>query len=252
MKRAIVTILVGCVITLLTAAPAQAQLVEPSKTPAPTQAQPVESSKQNLATHTVVRGDTLGSIAKRFCGTFGKYVSLARASGIRNPDLIYPGQRVVLNCTLKGGAATSTVKRSTTQVTAKGWQLPLSHYSLTSCYGMRWGHLHRGLDMAAPWGTPLHAIGSGVVKVAGRHWGGYGIEVIIAHPGGVYSHYAHMSSVSVRAGQHVSKGQTIGRLGSTGDSTGPHVHLEIMKSLSYGSQVNPAPWLRAHGVRVGC
>lgn len=98
---------------------------------------------------------------------------------------------------------------------------------LTSGYGMRWGRMHRGIDIAAPIGTPVLAAADGVVIYA--HWnaGGYGNLVDIQHPDGSITRYGHNNRILVREGQLVQQGQQIAEMGSTGHSTGPHCHFEV-------------------------
>ena len=102
------------------------------------------------------------------------------------------------------------------------------------------GRWHTGLDFPAPKGTPIHAGGVGVVSFAGLNTGGYGNLVVISHRLGFESWYAHMSRIAVSAGQPVSGGVTIGYVGSTGRSTGPHLHFEVRH---FGSPVDPTPYL---------
>jgi murein DD-endopeptidase MepM/ murein hydrolase activator NlpD len=132
---------------------------------------------------------------------------------------------------------------------APAWVTPMPGAKITSCFGQRWGVLHAGIDLAADEGTPIHAAASGTVLVAGWVYAGYGISVMIDH-GGVQTHYAHQSRTIVQPGQKVKAGQVIGYEGSTGDSTGPHLHFEVHQGL--WKQINPAPWLRSHGVDLGC
>lgn len=97
--------------------------------------------------------------------------------------------------------------------------------------------LHKGLDIANATGSPIRAAAAGTVTHASGGWnGGYGTSIKINHGDGYVTHYAHLSSLSVRVGQKVSAGQTIGSMGSTGSSTGPHLHFEVIKG---GSHVNP-------------
>ena len=111
--------------------------------------------------------------------------------------------------------------------------------AFTSPFGMRWGRLHAGIDIAAPTGTPLRAADSGRVAIAG--WlGGYGNYTCIQHGGALSTCYAHQSSIGVSVGQSVSKGQVIGSVGNTGNSTGPHVHFETRVN---GSPVDPMSYL---------
>jgi murein DD-endopeptidase MepM/ murein hydrolase activator NlpD len=109
------------------------------------------------------------------------------------------------------------------------------HGPVTSEYGPRWGGFHPGIDIAAAFGTPIHAAKDGVVIFAGWN-GGYGNFVLIDHGGGLVTGYAHQSQIAVTQGQTVGQGQVIGYEGSTGDSTGPHVHFEVRVN---GSPQNP-------------
>lgn len=97
---------------------------------------------------------------------------------------------------------------------------------LTSGYGRRWGRMHRGLDIAAPVGTPIRAAQDGRVSFVGSK-GGYGLTVEIRHGGRQRTRYAHQSEVMVARGARVRRGEVIGRIGTTGSSTGPHLHFEL-------------------------
>jgi murein DD-endopeptidase MepM/ murein hydrolase activator NlpD len=98
---------------------------------------------------------------------------------------------------------------------------------LTSGFGWRWGRMHRGIDIAAPVGTPIVAAAAGVVEFSGWNSGGYGYMIDIRHADGTRTRYAHNSRLLVRVGDRVDQGQHIAAMGSTGFSTGPHVHFEI-------------------------
>ncbi len=98
---------------------------------------------------------------------------------------------------------------------------------LTSGFGPRWGRMHKGIDIAAPIGTPVVASAPGVVLTAGWTDGGYGYLVEIQHPDGSVTLYGHNNRILVRPGQQVAQGQQIAEMGSTGYSTGPHSHFEI-------------------------
>jgi murein DD-endopeptidase MepM/ murein hydrolase activator NlpD len=98
---------------------------------------------------------------------------------------------------------------------------------LTSGYGWRWGRMHRGIDIAAPVGTPVLAAAPGVIVSSGWNSGGYGNLVEIRHADGSLTLYAHNNRVLVQAGQMVDQGQQIAEMGSTGFSTGPHLHFEV-------------------------
>jgi murein DD-endopeptidase MepM/ murein hydrolase activator NlpD len=110
---------------------------------------------------------------------------------------------------------------------------------ITSPYGMRWGSLHPGIDIGAGTGTPIRAAASGRVTVAG-YSGGYGNLTVIDHGNGIVTAYAHQSSLAASAGQQVAQGQVIGYVGSTGSSTGPHLHFEVRVN---GSPVDPLGYL---------
>uniref|UniRef100_UPI000A3B1CF8 M23 family metallopeptidase n=1 Tax=Streptomyces recifensis TaxID=67355 RepID=UPI000A3B1CF8 len=105
-----------------------------------------------------------------------------------------------------------------------------------------------------PTGTEVLAAHAGTVVKAGPNGAGdgpaYGNAVVIKHGNGLYSQYAHLSRVDVKVGQIVKTGQHIALSGSTGNSTGPHLHFEIRKTPNYGSAVNPVNFLRTQGVHV--
>ena len=98
--------------------------------------------------------------------------------------------------------------------------------TLTSRFGGRWGSMHTGIDVANNTGTNITSAAAGTVKFTGWY-GGYGNLVIVSHGGGVETYYAHCSSILVSAGQSVAQGQSIAKMGSTGNSTGPHLHFEV-------------------------
>ena len=117
----------------------------------------------------------------------------------------------------------------------------LSNYVyISSSYGMRNGSMHTGIDLATASGTPIYAWKSGTVEKASWNSSGYGNFIIINHDDGTTSRYAHLSGYAVSAGDTVSQGQVIGYVGSTGRSTGPHLHWEI---LINGNFVNPFSYL---------
>ena len=111
---------------------------------------------------------------------------------------------------------------------------------VTSGFGERWGRMHQGIDFGAPTGTPVGAGGRGTVTFAGWNAGGFGNLVVIQHRLGFQTWYAHLSAVHVRVGQSVAGGSRIGAVGSTGHSTGPHLHFEVRHN---GIPVNPAGYL---------
>lgn len=110
---------------------------------------------------------------------------------------------------------------------------------VTSPFGFRWGRMHEGIDIGAPYGAAIHAAASGSVIYCGWE-GGYGNLVVIDHGGNLATAYGHQSSIAVTCGQQVSQGQVIGYVGSTGHSTGPHLHFEVRVN---GSPVDPLGYL---------
>ncbi|HAF31551.1 MAG TPA: peptidase M23 [Anaerovibrio sp.] len=114
---------------------------------------------------------------------------------------------------------------------------------VSSPFGMRWGgsDFHPGIDIADDYGTPIVATADGIVTVAGWNSGGYGNMVDIDHGNGFMTRYGHAQQVVVSAGEHVKRGQVIAYMGSTGFSTGPHVHYEVRVN---GQIVNPAGYIR--------
>jgi murein DD-endopeptidase MepM/ murein hydrolase activator NlpD len=123
---------------------------------------------------------------------------------------------------------------------------PLQNTRLTSSFGMR-NHpvlggrrAHSGVDLGAPVGTPVHATADGVVSRA-SWFGGYGLFISIEHGGDLQTRYGHMSRLNVAEGQTVRKGDVIGFVGSTGRSTGPHLHYEVRVD---GAAVNPIPYMQ--------
>ncbi len=113
---------------------------------------------------------------------------------------------------------------------------------VSSPYGLRWGgtDFHPGMDIANDMGTPIVATADGIVEYAGWNSGGYGNMVDINHGNGIMTRYGHASQVVVSTGQHVKRGQLIAYMGSTGFSTGPHVHYEVHVN---GNRVNPISYL---------
>lgn len=133
-----------------------------------------------------------------------------------------------------------------------GWVVPVKNYTLSSGFassGNRWANRHTGQDFAVPTGTPVRAASSGTV-VSTNSGDAFGNSIVIRHPNGYHTQYAHLSTIGVQEGQKVRTGQEIGRSGSTGNSTGPHLHFEVRVTEQLGSGVDPVPWLREHGVKL--
>src|SRR5690349_11701728 len=128
------------------------------------------------------------------------------------------------------------------------WVLPTVGYHLTARFGQSsglWSHNHTGLDFAAPTGTPIFAIANGVISFTG--WdGSYGYKTVETLPDGTEIWYAHQSAIEVTVGQKVIQSAEIGKIGSTGNVTGPHVHIEVRPGG--GDPVDPFPAFVYHGV----
>ena len=135
-------------------------------------------------------------------------------------------------------AAPAAPASSAAPVSSSGWSWPASG-PVTSGFGYRWGRMHEGIDIGAPDRSAIYAATSGTVSYAGP-MGGYGNLVLVDHGGGVVTAYAHQSSILVGVGTSVAAGQQIGLVGSTGNSTGPHLHFEVRVG---GSPQDPMAYL---------
>ncbi len=184
--------------------------------------------------HRVEAGDTLVGLAGKYRVDVELIVS---ANSLTDRDhlevgreLIIPGATPVIAHKVKVGGRV---------VTIYGRFLWPASGPVTSRFGPRWGEFHHGVDIGAPYGAPIRASRSGQVVFAGWR-GGYGYTVILNHGDGVATLYGHASRLLVKQGQWVEAGQIIARVGSTGYSTGPHLHFEILVS---GTAVDPYPIL---------
>lgn len=241
---------------------------------------PARPGRTTADAYVVVSGDTLSDIAAdhRTKGGWPQLYANNRQVVGGDPDLIFPGQRLSLTGTERPVARTQApaakpkpsrqaapakapaqapAKQASTHSPAQSgsqtFMAPVGGVSPSTPYhaaGASWASgYHTGVDFPVSTGTSVKAVGNGTVVSAG--WGGaYGYQVVIRHPDGRYSQYAHLSQLSVRAGQPVNRGQQIGRSGSTGNATGPHLHFEIRTGPEYGSDINPLTYLRAHGVSI--
>ncbi|MDF9813931.1 M23 family metallopeptidase [Streptomyces sp. SPB162] len=132
------------------------------------------------------------------------------------------------------------------------WIAPVDRYALSAGFdaaGDHWANRHTGQDFAVPEGTAVRAIGAGTV-VRATCGDGFGNQIVLAHGNGYFSQYAHLSLMQVKVGERVPAGRQIALSGSTGNSTGPHLHFEVRVTPEWGSAVDPVPWLREHGVRL--
>ncbi|MEU2060657.1 transglycosylase family protein [Streptomyces sp. NPDC013455] len=238
------------------AQPRSAKDVAPQTTP--------QSRAGRAEMYTVVRGDTLSEIAgdHHVRGGWRTLYAGNRTTIGADPDLIVPGQRLALDSTATrtGPAKTPKKKAPSEHPTTHHPTAPARHAvvapvsaSVGTGYhvaGSHWSKgYHTGVDFLVPTGTSVKAAAAGHVVAAG--WGGsYGYQVVLRHADGRYTQYAHLSAIAVRAGQNVTAGQRIGRSGSTGNVTGPHLHFEVRTGPGFGSDIDPLAYLRAGGVRI--
>lgn len=155
-------------------------------------------------------------------------------------------QAVERNADLKS-LARATEQRAG-EIALDQWSLPTSNYRLTARFGMSgsyWSSSHTGLDFAAPSGTPIVSVATGTVTETGYD-GAYGNRTIVTLTDGTEIWYCHQTSIGVEPGQSVTSGQQIGTVGSTGNSTGPHLHFEVRPGG--GDPVDPEQALAFHGL----
>uniref|UniRef100_UPI00403FCF54 M23 family metallopeptidase n=1 Tax=Streptomyces sp. SS7 TaxID=3108485 RepID=UPI00403FCF54 len=248
-------------------------------------------SAAHARSYTVRAGDYLARIAdeQQVRGGWQKLYADNREAVGSNPSLIHPGLKLSLgtraastgtrsstgsSSSSSSASSSSSSSSKSTQPTqsssssssdtaarsagsatsSSGYTLPVSGATIGTGYhvaGSMWSSgYHTGVDFVVPTGTSLKAVAAGTVVSAG--WGGaYGNQVVIKLADGYYAQYAHLSQLSVSAGQTVTAGQQIGLSGATGNVTGPHLHFEIRTTPDYGSDVDPVGYLRSHGVAVG-
>ncbi|MFD4409391.1 transglycosylase family protein [Streptomyces sp. NPDC058476] len=254
--------------------------VKPQTTP--------QSQAGTAEMYTVVHGDTLSGIAatRHVQGGWQRLYAANRTTVGSDPDLILPGQRLNLRgkaqAPVHNGTAPGSTEKPTTDKTTKPTKATEPTKSGTSATstkttttadkakkapsfvapvnaatgtpyhaaGSSWSKgYHTGVDFPVPTGTSVKAVAAGQVVSSG--WGGsFGYQVVIRHADGRYTQYGHLSAISVKAGQSVVSGQRIGRSGSTGNSTGPHLHFEVRTGPGFGTDIDPVAYLRAGGVRM--
>ena len=196
--------------------------------------------------HEVESGDTVSSIAKEYEADEEKIIAFNRLANaddlVVGEDLMVPEGRkrtsVPTSSYSSSGSSsyTSTSSSSTGTYSGGGWYWPTDMRVITQYYGWR----HNGLDIDGTYATNNYAAKDGIVTYAG--WlGGYGLLVTIDHGGGYETRYGHFSSIAVTPGQYVSGGQYLGKVGSTGRSTGTHLHFEIRVN---GGTRNPLEFIR--------
>lgn len=204
--------------------------------------------------YTVKSGDTVNSIIKKYglgseeVSGFLDYNDLDYASLLRIGDkLIIPG--VDLESTVSSSVSPSTKKPIKTSSSNSAVKVTRGYFikpvSSSSCRMSQGKHDTYAIDLACPSGTPIKAAASGtVVRVSPGYSGGYGNLVVMQHPNGMITFYAHMlnGSFKVAVGQRVEQGQVIGSVGSTGRSTGPHVHFEVRNGYNPGFDKTGSAW----------
>lgn len=188
----------------------------------------VEPAAPQWGSYTVLAGDTMYSLARKH-GLSVK--ELADLNGIQDPTAVRVG--TVLKVPVPAGSVAVAPKKAAPVMTpsAANRRYPLRwpvDGQVTSRYGARAGKGHDGIDIGAPEGTQVFAAAPGQVVFSAPH-GGYGNLVVLRHDDGLVTVYAHHSQNLVRKGQQVSAGQVIAKVGTTGRSTGPHLHFEVRK-----------------------
>jgi murein DD-endopeptidase MepM/ murein hydrolase activator NlpD len=170
--------------------------------------------------YTIKRGDTISEIARAF-GVGLR--DLCRVNAITDPDRIWAGEKIKIPQDAAAYSVPAYAARASAAHIRLAWPLlgPIS-----SGFGQRWGQMHEGLDIAVPYGTDVCAARGGTVSFAGRK-GSYGNLVIIDHGSDLETCYAHLSRILVDAGMEVVAGEVIARSGTSGRSTGPHLHFEV-------------------------
>ncbi|WP_062216377.1 peptidoglycan DD-metalloendopeptidase family protein [Streptomyces sp. NBRC 109706] len=204
------------------------------------------------ASYTVESGDTLYRIAVEHDveGGWQQLFDANRDVIGDDPSRITPGIQLVLDA--EAPAAEAPADAPAADVQESGYVAPVAGVSGGGYgnAGALWSSgYHTGADFPVGTGTPVVAITAGEVVTAGSG-GSYGNEVVVRHADGHYSQYAHLSSISVAVGQSVGAGEQLGLSGATGNVTGPHLHFEVRTGPSYGSDIDPMAYLRAHGVSI--
>ena len=195
--------------------------------------------------HLVTRGESIWTIAKKYGVSRDEIV---RANQLDEPDklklkqaLVIPGAKPlpVRNAPIAVASRGAAGSRSSASSSGDALAWPLSG-RISSGFGLRWGRMHNGVDIAVPIGTPVKAAADGCVIFAG--WSpGYGRLVILDHGAGIHTYYGHNSSFAVKKGDAVAAGDRIALSGNSGVSTGPHLHFEIRVN---GRARNPLDYLR--------
>lgn len=186
----------------------------------------------NGVRHVVKEGETISTIAKKYGGNIEEildYNQLASANAVSVGDTVVVPNGQVKNTPTIARAAKPTSVSGTVNTSNNKLSHPLPGAIRTQSV-----HGNNGVDLAAPMGTPIRAAAAGEVIVSkGSGWnGGYGVYLVIKHPDGTQTLYSHNSSNAVGVGEYVEQGQVIAYVGSTGRSTGPHVHFEVRGGIN--------------------
>lgn len=224
----------------------------PKPAPKPVDEKPVETSGK----YTVKNGDTLSLIARAKLDTNNWKPLYAANKGVvgDDPNLIFPGQKLALPKVSLTKVAAEPVKVETKAAVVVKVSAPLAHLKVIQSFHNPGAYslgYHTGVDFAASTGTVVKAVAAGTV-VASDPSGSYGINVLVKHTDGTYSLYAHLSSKTVFPGTKVAAGRMVGRSGSTGNTTGPHLHLEIRTKANFGAGnfLDPIKWLKDQGLTI--
>ncbi len=191
--------------------------------------------------YTVQSGDTIEKLAKTYQTSVEKVVGF-EMNGLEEPYALIPGQKVMLPDGRKKVVPSNYYPMTAVGKAPKGAPTGSGRFAWPTqgMLSQRYWSGHLGIDIANRTGTPIRAADDGYVVMSGRDTWGYGNQVVIDHGNGYLTRYAHLQSIAVRAGQSVTKNQQIGTMGSTGRSTGSHLHFEVIYS---GVRRNPQGFL---------
>jgi murein DD-endopeptidase MepM/ murein hydrolase activator NlpD len=191
--------------------------------------------------YTVQAGDTVDKLAKTYQTTVEKIVGF-EYNGLVEPYTLVPGQQIMLVDGRKKVIPSNYYPMTRVGSAPAGAPKGSGRFAWPTqgLLSQRYWSGHLGIDIAARTGTPIRAADAGYVVMAGRDTWGYGNQVVIDHGNGFWTRYAHLNTILVRAGQSVDKNQQIGTMGSTGRSTGPHLHFEVIQG---GVRRNPQGFL---------
>jgi murein DD-endopeptidase MepM/ murein hydrolase activator NlpD len=191
--------------------------------------------------YTVAQGDTVEKLAKTYQTSVEKVVSF-KMNGLAEPYTLTPGQQIMLVDGRKKVVPTNYYPMTSVGKAPAGAPTGTGRFAWPTqgMLSQRYWSGHLGIDIANRTGTPIRAADAGYVVMAGRDTWGYGNQVVIDHGNGYWTRYAHLNTIAVKAGAVVKKNDVIGTMGSTGRSTGPHLHFEVIQN---GIRRNPQGFL---------